>query len=49
VDRQLYEIFAFVVHCHSKTVTTGHYKAYINCDTNWYEFDDENVRVIMPT
>ena len=42
-------MFAFVLHCNSKIVTNGHYKAYVNCTTCWYEFDDEKVTMVMPT
>jgi len=49
IDQQDYAIFAFVIHCHSSTANTGHYKSYINCDTKWYEFDDNKVRLVAPT
>lgn len=48
IDSQQYELFAFVLHCDSKTANTGHYKAYVNCSTEWCEFDDDRVRTIKP-
>lgn len=48
IDSQKYELFAFVLHCDSKTADRGHYKAYINCATEWCEFDDDRVRMVKP-
>ena len=48
IDSCRYELVAFVLHCDSKTANTGHYKAYIYCSTEWYEFDDERVRAVKP-
>jgi Ubiquitin carboxyl-terminal hydrolase len=48
IDYLQYELFAFVLHCDSKTANTGHYKAYINCATEWCEFDDDRVRTVKP-
>lgn len=49
IDSHEYEIFAFVLHCHSKNADKGHYKAYVNCNTGWHEFDDDRVRTVLPT
>jgi len=48
LNSQHYELFAFVLHCESGTADTGHYKAYINCNTEWFEFDDDKVRMVNP-
>lgn len=48
IDSCRYELIAFVVHCDSKTANKGHYKAYIHCATDWYEFDDDRVRAVAP-
>jgi ubiquitin C-terminal hydrolase len=49
IDSCRYELIAFVIHCDSKTANKGHYKAYINCSTEWYEFDDDRAREIKLT
>ena len=49
IDSQQYELFAFVLHCDSKTADTGHYKAYVNCATEWCEFDDDRVCTVKST
>ena len=46
IDYCHYELIAFVLHCCSKTANTGHYKAYVNCDAEWCEFDDDKVRTV---
>ena len=49
IDHQSYEMFAFVSHCDSQIAASGHYRAYVNCRTGWYEFDDEKVSTVTPT
>jgi len=48
IDFYRYELIAFVLHCDSKIANTGHYKAYINYNTEWYEFDDDRVCIVKP-